>query len=132
MWLRSWFKRLAGKWFGRRLAASIAPRRRCRKQPAARPELDTLEDRYAPAMLAALRQMKDLYLDIKVTDASVQELAMLNELQSLGLSRVIGQGAGLEGLAALQRPGKPQPALASRAVETWRPPSRRPIQAATR
>jgi hypothetical protein len=161
MWLRAWFKRVTGKWFGRRLAASIAPRRKARKQPAVRPDLVVLEDRYAPAMLAALRQMKDLYRDIKVTDASLRELAMLNELQSLGLSGIITEGTGLEGLDALGNLEKPQLAQDTwpsyrvaetgpggqpegharlnaaertqgpRTVETWLPPSRRLLRAAS-
>jgi hypothetical protein len=122
MWLRFWFKRLTDKWFGRRLAASIAPRRRSRKQPDVRPEPHILEARYTPAMLAALRQLKDMYLDIKLTDALGQELAKLNELQTLGMNVLLAPEAGLEGLSALKLPATPRPAR-KLAAETIRTPA---------
>jgi hypothetical protein len=123
MWLRVWFKRLTGKWFGRHLDASIAARRRSCKQPEVRPEPDVLEARYAPAMLAALRQMKDLYLDIKLADALREELARLNELQALGMTVLIGQDDGLEGLTALNFPSSPR-LSDSQAAESIRRPAK--------
>lgn len=107
--LRSWFKRMTGKRFGRRLARSIAPRRRARPQPAVRPAVNALEDRYAPAILAALGQMKEMCLGIKVADAALEELTRLQELQSLGLSRILTQ-RGLKALDALKTPAISQTA----------------------
>src|SRR6185437_30137 len=108
MWLRAWFRRLTGKWFGRRLAAHNTPPRP-HKLPDVRPELDVLEARYAPAMLAALRQLKELYLDIKSADVVRQELAKLYELNALDMSVLLAQDGGLEELAGLNLPASPQP-----------------------
>src|SRR3954470_23670035 len=106
MWLPIWFKRLKSNWFSRRLAASIAPRRRGRRQPAVRPEVDALEDRYAPALRAALGQLKNLYLDIKEADAALHELALLNDLQELNLNRIMPKAASSEELQAPRHPAK--------------------------